>query len=439
MDRYGFIFSAQTVQTTTETNSREVSELLNFRLLPYFLSGMLLVIIIIKIKLIYPKFKFVLLHFFIALSLIFANVVIFNKGYRVFLRDHKLARFYLNPLRPVYAGLKYYATHMVHKHNGLTFTILDPTPQRAQPLSKPRLIVLVLGEADRAANHSLNGYSRNTDPLLSARTDIYSFTNFYSCGTETSVSVPCMFSNLGREKYHYVTVRHTENVLDLLQKSQVQVLWRDNDGGCKNVCDRVPTHDFNTASIKPFCNSYECHDEVLLHKMQDYISSNIGDKLIVLHKKGNHGPAYYKRYPDKFAQFNPTCKTIELKTCLKEEILNAYDNILLYNDYFLDQVIKQLEANQEHYQTAMIYVSDHGESLGESGIYMHATPYWMAPHEQIHIPFIFWASKDFIVDHEHLASIKQQTWSHDNLFHTLLGLYNIETTAYVADLDMFSN
>jgi len=438
MDSYGFIFSTQTVQTTTGTNAREIWEVLNFKLLPYLLLGVVFAIIIIKIKLRYPKFKFVLLHFFIALSLIFVNIALFSKSYSVFLRNNKPARYYLNPLRPIYASAKYYVTHLSYQNKGVNFTILDPTPQRTQPQSKPRLIVLVLGESDRAANHSLNSYSRNTDPLLRARTDIYSFTDFYSCGTETSLSVPCMFSNLGREHYNYVTGRYTENVLDLLQKSQVQVLWRDNDGGCQNVCNRVPTEDFNKAQIKPFCNGFECHDEVLLHNMQDYISNNIGDKLIVLHKKGNHGPAYYKRYPAKFEQFGPVCKARELKSCMSQEIINAYDNILLYNDYFLDQLIKQLEANQDQYQTAMIYVSDHGESLGEKSIYLHALPYWMAPKEQIHIPFIFWASKDFVVNRQHIAEIKHQTWSHDNLFHTLLGLYDIESSVYVADLDIFS-
>ena len=246
-----------------------------------------------------------------------------------------------------------------------------------------------------------------------------------------------MFSAFKREDFSYVKGRYTENLIDLLQKTAVQVLWRDNDSGCKNVCDRVSVDDFNNAAIEPYCNSFECHDEVLLHQLQEYIDNKPGDKLIVLHKKGNHGPAYYKRYPAQFEVFKPSCQSNELQDCTDEQIVNTYDNIILYTDFFLNKIIAQLEINSLTYQTAMIYVSDHGESLGEHGLYLHAMPYWLAPKEQTHIPFMFWASKDFSVDRNLLQAKLDHSLSHDHLFHSVLGLFNVQTTAYDRRLDLF--
>ena len=220
----------------------------------------------------------------------------------------------------------------------------------------------------------------------------------------------------------------------------MQVLWRDNDSGCKGVCARVPTDDLNYAQIAPYCNNNECYDEVLLHKLDDYINTNLGDKLIVLHKRGNHGPAYYKRYPTQFNKFTPTCNSNELHKCTDAQIVNTYDNIIVYTDYFLDSIIKYLEKNNNKYQSALIYVSDHGESLGEKGIYLHAIPYVFAPQEQKHIPFIVWFSQDFAIGNkQHLPSLTKQEFSHDHLFHTLLGLFNVQTVAYQPQLDIFAS
>jgi lipid A ethanolaminephosphotransferase len=436
MDTYGYVISIQAFQNLFETDRKEIHDLLNLKLISYLtFVAIIPAIAIMSLKIKYTSYKRQLLYFLIALVLTVGNLVIFNKNYVTFLRNHKQLRYYLNPSRPVYAMFKYVLQHFQSTQDQ-DFILLDPEPTLGINTGKPRLIVLVVGESDRAANQQLNGYSRDTNPLLSARTELYSFKHFSSCGTETSVSVPCMFSVFAREDFNYAKGRYTENLLDILNKAKVQVLWRDNDSGCKNVCDRVAIDDFNDSKIEPYCNSFECHDEILLHDMQTNLQSSTGDKLIVLHKKGNHGPAYYKRYPEQFEIFTPTCKSNELQDCTDQEIINAYDNIILYTDYFLDKLIQQLEQNSE-YQTAMIYVSDHGESLGEKGIYLHAMPYWLAPKEQTHVPFFFWASKDFAIDRRQLAKITQQNLSHDNLFHSILGLFNVQTKVYDPKLDMF--
>lgn len=437
MDSFGYIISSQTFSNVVDTDSKEVQDLLCFKLGMYlvFLS-IVPSLLVIFTNVTYPRLKQRLVYLLIAVLAIVVNIGVFNKNYVSFLRNHKQARYYLNPIRPVYSLVKF--IFLQFKNTGNTsFNILDHAPTLAAHSGKPRLVILVVGESDRAHNFSLNGYNRPTNPLLAARPDVYSFNQFYSCGTETTVSVPCMFSAFKRTDFSYEKGRYTENVLDILQKSKVQVIWRDNDGGCKNVCDRVLVDDLNNATTQPFCNSFECHDEILLHQLENYIQNNPGDKIIVLHKKGNHGPAYYKRYPTRFEKFTPTCKSNELQDCSDQDIVNAYDNIVVYTDYFLDKLIKQLEQNTD-YQTAMIYVSDHGESLGENGIYLHAMPYWIAPKEQIHIPFIVWASKDFDLDRQRLLNITANPYSHDNLFHTLLGLFKVQTVAYDRSLDIFA-
>lgn len=437
MDHYGYVISAATFRNILETDTHEVLDLLNWQLCKYMVIFFILPVIGLLLTCIkYPSFKSRLFYILLCVIVCIANVLLFSKYYASTVRNNRKMLHYINPVRPMYAITKYVVQSItqVTNHN---FIELDPNPTRIIRAGKPKLIVLVVGESDRAANQQLNGYAQQTNPRLAARGDVYSFGKFYSCGTETTVSVPCMFSVFTRQEYTHQKAMYTENVLDLLRKSDIDILWRDNDSGCKNVCDRVHTDDLNAADIKPYCVGGECHDEVLLYGLQNYISANKRDKLIVLHKKGNHGPAYYKRYPAEFAHFVPTCDTNELQDCTDQQIVNTYNNIILYTDYFLDSVIQTLNKNSDQYQTALLYVSDHGESLGEHGIYLHAMPYRLAPKEQTHIPFMFWASEDFDINRKHLAAILQREFSHDYLFHSLLGLFDVQSTAYIKDLDMF--
>ncbi len=438
MDSFGYVISSYSFVNLVETDSNEIHDLLSFKLLLYITCLAIVPSILISmLKIRYTNLKNKLLHITLILILLLLDVLLFNKTYTSFLRNHKEVRYYINPVRTVYSLTKFIAQHL-GTNVTTAFQIMDEAPSIARQLSKPRLIVLVVGESDRAINHALNGYKRNTNPLLALRKNVYSFKEFYSCGTETSVSVPCMFSSFKRADFNYTKGRYTENLLDILQKSQVKVVWRDNDSGCKNVCDRVTVEDLNNAKDQDYCRDGECLDEVLLQNLAAHITDEVQDKLIVLHKKGNHGPAYYKRYPQRFEVFTPTCKSNELQDCTNEQIVNTYDNIVLYTDYFLNEVITLLEKHNDQYQTAMIYVSDHGESLGEHGIYLHAMPYWLAPKEQTHIPFVVWFSDDFVVDRSKFTTLEQQTLSHDNLYHTMLGLYGVQSKTYDASLDFFN-
>jgi lipid A ethanolaminephosphotransferase len=301
---------------------------------------------------------------------------------------------------------------------------------------KRKLVILVVGETARADRFSLNGYEKETNPLLKNE-DIFNFENTYSCGTATAVSVPCMFSIYGRDNYSNEKGRYTENVLDILKKSGVNVLWLDNNSDSKGVALRVEYQDYKDPKNNPICDG-ECRDEGMLSNLQTYIDSKKeNDIVIVLHQMGNHGPAYYKRYPKSFEKFTPMCKDNQVENCSMEEISNAYDNAILYTDYFLSKTIDFLKQHND-FDTSMIYMSDHGESLGENNLYLHGYPYAIAPDTQKHVPFIMWFGKDMktTIDADKLKSMNNQNLSHDNLFHTVLGLFNVKTNVYNKNLDI---
>jgi lipid A ethanolaminephosphotransferase len=307
---------------------------------------------------------------------------------------------------------------------------------------RPRVTVVVVGETARAQNFSLFGYSRDTNPRLAAVPDLLAFSNASSCGTETAVSVPCMFSNLGRQEFSIEEAAGRENLLDVVKRAGRDVLWRENQSGCKGVCNRVASEMLTKATDPKFCASGECHDEILVDGLEDRIEAMRSGGVIVLHMMGSHGPAYYKRVPERFVNFKPVCQSSQFSKCTTDELVNSYDNTILYSDYVLSKVIEVLDRSAKAgFDTAMFYVSDHGESLGEKGLYLHAMPYALAPKQQTHVPLLIWLSEgakaSLGLDGACLAAAaKTQPVSHDNLFHTVLGLQGIRTDVYRSELDM---
>jgi lipid A ethanolaminephosphotransferase len=246
-----------------------------------------------------------------------------------------------------------------------------------------------------------------------------------------------MFSSLNKDDYSHAQGKNMSNVLDVLNYAGVEVLWRDNNSSSASVANRLPFEDYKSSSINSVCDT-ECRDQGMLSDLQNYINAHKEkDIVVILHTMGSHGPAYYKRYPEQFEKFTPVCETNQLNECSNEQINNAYDNTIVYTDYVLAKTIELLKNNQDSFKTAMFYMSDHGESLGENGLYLHGMPYFMAPDEQIHVGSMLWFderfSKDINIDE--LKSIANKKLSHDNIFHTLLGLMNIKTTVYNEELD----
>jgi lipid A ethanolaminephosphotransferase len=175
----------------------------------------------------------------------------------------------------------------------------------------------------------------------------------------------------------------------------------------------------------------------MLVGLQEYIDAHPkGEIVIVLHQMGNHGPAYYKRYPKSFEKFSPVCKSNQLEQCTQSQITNAYDNAILYTDYFLSKVIGLLKANDEKFATAMFYVSDHGESLGENGLYLHGFPYAIAPEAQKHVPAVMWFGKQYEIKKEIVKRNASKAYNHDFLYHTMLGMLEVNTSIYRPELDI---
>jgi lipid A ethanolaminephosphotransferase len=370
-------------------------------------------------------------------GIVYARYPVFASTFR----QHRDLIGSFNPSAPILAAIDY-ARHAVAE----TAIVVAPLGRDAH--AGPRLAaagrkvvtVVVVGETARAANFGLNGYGRETTPELAARGAV-AFTDVSSCGTSTAVSVPCMFSVYPRAAYTETKARSTENLLDILGHAGLAVRWYDNDTGSMQVADRVP-YEFLPAGADPrFCSDGECLDDILVERLARDLDRVAGPTVIVLHQLGSHGPAYYQRYPQRFERFTPACRTAQFADCDLQTIVNAYDNTILYTDHVLAEIIDLLKRRAD-LASAMIFVSDHGESLGEGGAYLHGAPYFLAPAVQTHVPMVAWASDayraDMHLDVACLAARRDAPLSHDNFFHTVLGLMDIATGAYDARLDAFA-
>jgi lipid A ethanolaminephosphotransferase len=319
----------------------------------------------------------------------------------------------------------------------------DAKLMRVAVSGKHRVFVLVVGETARAANFGMLGYERATTPELAAL-NVIAFRNVTSCGTSTEVSVPCLFSEGGRADYDERRIRNSEGLLDVLVRAGYAVTWLDNQSGCKGVCRGAGVrYEKLAADAAPeLCHGDECFDGILVRRLQAELAEVQTDTVFVLHMMGNHGPAYFRRYPPEFRRFTPDCATAELRDCSREQVVNAYDNAILYTDHVLAGVLQTLAAHAVSIDSAMLYVSDHGESLGEHGLYLHGLPYSIAPDTQTRVPMITWISPGFAraetVDTRCLEGRAGDALSHDNVFHSVLGLLDVQTRAYRAERDLFA-
>jgi lipid A ethanolaminephosphotransferase len=308
-----------------------------------------------------------------------------------------------------------------------------------QTRSRPAVVVFVVGETARAANWGLNGYARQTTPEL-AQLPVINFTDVSTCGTNTEVSVPCMFAPVGRRDYDETRIRGSESLLHVLSRAGVAVHWRDNQSGCKGVCDGLPGDTVEALNLPGVCGEGRCLDEGLLAGLEQRLAQARGTQFLVLHMLGNHGPSYFRRYPPAYARFRPACTHDDLQLCSREEIVNAYDNALLYTDHLLARLIGLLQASASTVDTAMVFVSDHGESLGENGLYLHGMPRAIAPEVQTHVPMVMWMSEGYAhtngVDLACLRRRATQPAAHDHVFHTLLGLMDVHTALYEPAWDL---
>lgn len=429
MDNFGVLIDTVMLENIAQTSAKETAGLISISMiLRIFLLGMIPAYLVIRY---WPSVKQNRLNLasrakITALVILIMVGIVWplSAGYTSFIREHRVTRFYANPIYPFYSVIKYGVSLIPTapkgplKHIAQDAKLIDPSP-------KHELIIMVVGETARFDRFSLNGYRRETNPML-AKENVVSLKNVTSCGTSTAVSVPCMFSSLGRKGYDKETALEQENALDVLADNGVQVLWRDNNSDSKGVATRMEYQDFKSPTQNPVCDSMECRDIGMLSGLDEYIAQRKDkDIMIVLHQMGNHGPEYYRRYPKNFEKFKPMCMTGELKDCTQEEVDNSYDNAILYTDYFLANVIQFLKKYDDERETAMLYVSDHGESLGEHGIYLHAAPYAIAPKEQTHVPAIVWMGNHFDYQLSQLKPYENYPLSHDDVFCSLLVAFEL--------------
>ena len=445
---FGVVIDRAMITNILDTTPAESFALMSGKMvLALGLSGVLMVafawwIKISKAKTVWRSIAVRLLNILVSALLIVLVAALFYKDYASVFRNNKELVKSLSPSNSIVAINSWYAHNKMD--NLPLVKIGEDAVQKPEMHSGPRknLTILVLGETSRAQNFSLGGYQRETNPRLK-QDDVIYFANTTSCGTATAVSVPCMFSNMPRAHYDEELAHHQEGVLDILQRAGIRVLWNDNDGGCKGACDRVPHQNVTDLNLTGQCIEGECYDEVLFHNLESYIDNLQQDGIIVLHTIGSHGPTYYNRYPAEFRKFTPTCDTNEIQSCSQQQLTNTYDNTILYIDYVVDKAIKLLQSKQDKFTTSLVYLSDHGESLGEDGVYLHGLPWSIAPETQKHVPMLLWLSQDYQQRYGVSSQCLQQRaktdpYSQDNLFSTLLGLLGVDTHEYQATDDILT-
>ncbi|WP_285356882.1 phosphoethanolamine--lipid A transferase [Pseudomonas sp. lyk4-R2A-10] len=448
MSQYGVMIDAGMFRNFAETNATEVRDLLSLKLLAYiFFLGVLPSWLLWKVPVNYRRWHRELLSkvvVSVASVAVIGGVALANyQGLSSLFRNHHEIRLMLVPSNYIGASAGYLREQVASVHQPFV-TIGEDAQRNAAVQNHPRksLTVLVVGESARAENFGILGYGRDTTPKLDKEAGLIAFTDVHSCGTETAVSVPCMFSNMGRKDYDASKAKNEEGLLDVLKRAGIDVIWRDNQSGCKGTCDRVTLQDVSNLKDPALCANSECRDEILLQGLQSFIDHLDKDTVLVLHQMGSHGPEYFKRYPKEYEHFTPVCESNALNNCSRESIVNGYDNTLVYTDHVLSSLIDVLRSNQDKVDTAMLYLSDHGESLGEYNLFLHGTPYMLAPEQQKHVAMLAWFSdsyqKSYSVDTHCLQMSRDKPLSQDNLFHSMLGLLEVQSKVYQPDLDMFA-
>ena len=445
MQRFGVFLDPSMLRNVLHSDPAEAGELVGWWMLPHLMFYAALPMVLLWwVQLPHRSLRRAVLSRLAAIAvaavLVVVSLLLVFQDFAALMRNQRELRYLITPANVVYSSARVLIGNTREASRARTVVGADARLGPAwQARSRPALFVVVVGETARAANWGLSGYARQTTPEL-AKLDVLNFRDVSACGTNTETSLPCMFSAIGRRDYDEDRIRGSESLLHVLQRAGFGVLWRDNQSGCKGVCAGLPQEQLDQLRLPELCNGDRCLDDILLHGLDAIVRDTQGNLMLVLHMLGNHGPAYFKRYPDALRRFTPTCDTPNLGKCSRQEIVNAYDNALLYTDRVLANIIAFLKQRESRFDTAMLYVSDHGESLGESGLYLHGVPYAIAPSVQLKVPMVWWLSpgftSSFALDRDCLAAQTAKPWAHDHLFHSVLGLLQVQTSVYEPALDV---
>lgn len=445
MDHYTVFLNTEMLRNILHTDPAEAHELLTPPLfLHVLLYGALPIWVLTRVRIAArPRRRTVLIRSgVIAVALLVAVTGVFTQYREVssLVRSHRDARHLITPVNYL-ASLFRIAKASAAEPEGPRSVIAADATRAMATGRRPVLLVLAIGETARADNFGLSGYARQNTPEL-AQLDLAVFPRVQACGTSTEVSVPCLFAPIGRRDYDADRISREESLLNVLARVGMKVVWIDNQSGCKGVCDGLPQRRLNGNVDPTFCDGERCLDGIMLPELQRAVAGETGDLVVVLHMLGNHGPAYSRRYPPEFRRYAPTCEELDISECSQPEIVNAYDNAILYTDHVLASLIHYL-AGMSSRDTGLIYVSDHGESLGENGLYLHGLPWRIAPATQREVPMLVWLSDGIAaseqIDRACLKAKRTAAVTHDHFFHSVLGLLDVSTRTREPALDLFGS
>ncbi len=457
MLRYGVMMDSSTVANVLDTNVAEASALLSPAMLGHVAvyAGLPIVWLWLCVRFAYHAslkgFQTTLAWVLAIIAISAAFTALGYQSMAPMVRNYKGLRFSMNPISTLVSWNDVVVKPLLHAQPPLRSINAGANLGQSyirNGAQKPPLLVLVVGETTRADHFSLNGYERETTPDL-ARQKVLNWTHASSCGTSTNVSVPCMFSHQDRRVFKRQDNPYS-NLLDMFQALGIGVSWLDNQAGCQGVCQRIAfkqaDHLASPQAVNAWCKNGECLDRLMLEVLDDQLnavpqSSKQRGVVLVLHQMGSHGPAYYRRSAKDTKHFLNECENNEISHCQTQALINAYDNSMVETDKFLASTIEWLKKQEPRFTTSMLYVADHGESLGENGIYMHATPYDIAPSAQTHVPWVWWPgslAERTNVDEACVAQRTDLPISHDNYFHTVLGLMDVHTPYYQPAMDILN-
>lgn len=452
MQAYGIFLDPTMMRNVLRSDVAEARELLSWTLLPHLLVYAVLPLLLLsRVRVVQRRWlraAAVRLGMVLLAGAVFVGTLLaVFQPLSSLMRNHKELRYLATPANVLWSvgavsAAQARGAAQPRQAIGLDAKLGGAAAARVRPL----VLVLVVGETARAANWGLSDYARQTTPEL-ARLPVINLAEVSSCGTNTETSVPCMFAPVGRRDYDESHIRGSESLLHVAARAGVAVHWRDNQSGCKGVCDGLPQDEVAALGPAGLCTDGHCLDEGLLVGLDERLAAAAatqqpGEQLLVLHMLGNHGPSYFRRYPAAFRHFQPACENDDLQQCSQQEIVNAYDNALLYTDHVLASLIAKLQAASDRVDSALVYVSDHGESLGENHLFLHGMPYAIAPDVQTRVPMVMWLSAGLPravgLDAACLQRRAAQPAAHDHLFHTVLGLLGVHTALYEPAFDLAS-
>lgn len=417
INTYSVIIDESMIGNILNTNYEESSSFLSIKLIVYIIFlGIIPSIYIIRVNIIKVELKkFLTLS---SITLLFIIVLVFANASNWLWIDKNSKK--LGGLAMPWSYSVNTSLFYIHKYKKNEKEILLPNAVIKD--NQKSVVVLVIGESARRQNFSLYGYKKNTNPLLSKTQNVFHF-NANSCATYTTAGIKCILEHANSNELYEILPNY-------LYRNNVEVIWRTTNWG------EPPVHIKNYQNrdfLRTDCEGEECnYDEILLKGLKEQILASKKNKiLIVLHTSTSHGPTYSKKYPPRFETFKPVCNSVELGKCSQEELINAYDNTIIYTDYILSKVIEDLKKLNE-YKSTMLFVSDHGESLGEKNLYMHGVPMSFAPKEQYEIPFIVWVS-----DNSKKLKPNNNTLSQNHVFHSVLNFLNIQSPIYNEELNIF--